>query len=124
MGSTLSLNLGAIKLLEQNIDMITKTIEEIERVISDIRWERKTGPITLNSPEIHELAAKEEFELRGGTAATVGGRKPANIGLAYSPQKGLVVAASQHEANSIAKEIPLENILAYAGVLIAVSFAV
>lgn len=98
-------------------------IQRIEQVISDIRFDRTEGPVTFNDEEVHQLAETGEFYPISGTNHTVGGRAPANIGLAYSHSKGLVVAASQQEADSVAKEIPFDRILAYAGILIAIAFA-
>lgn len=97
-------------------------IQRIEQVISDIRFDRIEGPVTFNDDEVHQLAETGEFYPISGTNHTVGGRAPADIGLAYTVKKGLVVAASQHEADSVSKEIPFEKILAYAGILITASF--
>jgi hypothetical protein len=102
--------------LEKSV--FTPLILQIEKAISAIRGLKKEDPTVLNSPEIHALAVKGEFELRSGTGYTVGGRRPKDVGLAYSIETGLVIAPTQHLANSIAKGITLDRILAYAGILV------
>lgn len=99
-------------------------IQQIENAVSDFRTGRRSEPVTFTGEEVDQLAAKGEFLPVSGTNRTVGGRKPEHVGLAYSVKKGLVVAASQHEADSIAKEIPIDRILAYAGILVATSFVI
>lgn len=79
-------------------------IQSVEKAIFDLRAERIKGPVTFNTAAIHELAETGEFYPIGGTKDTVGGRKPAEIGLAYSIKVGLVVAYSQEEADDLVRE--------------------
>jgi len=102
--------------------VISPIIEEIEGAISAIRWGKKEGPTVFNSPEIHALAADGEFELRGGSGRTVGGSKPEDVGLAYDINKGLIIESSQLLADSMAKEIHVDRLLAHAGILVVAFF--
>lgn len=99
-------------------------IQNIEKVVSDFHAGRRSEPVTFTGEAVEGLASQGEFyPIGGGKRNTVGSRKPPGIGMTYSHKNGLVIAASQCEADSIAKEIPVEKILIYAGILITVAFS-
>jgi len=82
-----------------------EAMKMVKAAIDEIRFGRNETTQTFNTEEIHELAAAEEFYVIGGRNWTIGGRKPAGVGLAYSSKAGLVIANSQELADQVAKEL-------------------